>query len=87
MYGPPWLFDVEGTISGVLSFIGVRCFGDSTFEDIDVFNVGGKAIETLFPLVLDVVVVFKREVYFHESITEYANNIVWFNKVAVLIGM
>ena len=70
---------------GVLSFIGVRCFGDSAFEDVDLFNVGGKAIKTLLSLVLDAVV-FEREVYFHESIAEYADHVVWFDKVPVFVG-
>jgi len=62
-------FDVQGAISRIFALIGVRCFRSSVPKNVDLFNVGGEAVESFFSFMSDGVM-FEREVYFHQGIIE-----------------
>ena len=50
------MLNIERSISRVPSLIRVGFFGSSTFEDVDLLDVGGKAVEVFLSLALDAVV-------------------------------
>jgi len=45
LHGQLGSFYFKRSISGILSLIRIRCSGNSTFEDIDLLNVAGEAVE------------------------------------------
>ena len=52
LHGQLGSFYFKRSVSGILLLIRIRCSGNSKFEDIDLLNVAGEAVEAFlsFPL-------------------------------------
>ena len=63
-------------------FIGVGCFRGPSFKDIDLFDVGSKAVETFVSFTLDAIM-FERKVGFYECIGEGTVDVIRFDEGTV----
>ena len=78
-------FDLERSFSRILTFIGVGCFRNSTSENVNLFDVGGKAVEAFLSLSLNSVV-FEGKMNFDKSIADYADDIIRFNESVAFVS-